>query len=63
MTKDMQTAIAAPIVTGFIVSAAGSFSIAFVVAGVVMLIGILSITFFLGCIEKIPDEEKKAILD
>ncbi|EUJ24060.1 major facilitator superfamily protein [Listeria grandensis FSL F6-0971] len=57
------TAIAAPIVTGFIVGATGSFSIAFVVAGVVMLIGILSITIFLGRIEKIPDEEKKAILD
>lgn len=52
------TAIAAPIVTGFIVGATGSFSIAFVVAGVVMLIGILSITLFLGRIEKIPDEDK-----
>ncbi len=41
-------AIAAPIVTGAIVTATGSFEEAFLVAGIVLLIGILSYVFVLG---------------
>ncbi|HYW34573.1 MAG TPA: MFS transporter, partial [Balneolaceae bacterium] len=45
--------ILAPIVTGFLVGGTGSFAIAFLVAGVVLLIGILSYIFLLGEIEQI----------
>ncbi|HET7657577.1 MAG TPA: MFS transporter [Bacillales bacterium] len=45
--------IAAPIVTGYIVQGSGSFAIAFLVAGIVLLIGILSYVFMLGKIEQI----------
>jgi MFS family permease len=45
--------IAAPIVTGFLVGGTGSFAIAFLVAGAVLLIGILSYLFLLGEIEQI----------
>lgn len=45
--------IAAPIVTGFVVGGTGSFAIAFLVAGAVLLIGILSYIFMLGKIEQI----------
>lgn len=47
--------ILAPIITGFIVLKTGSFSSAFVVAGVVLLIGIVSYVFVLGRIEPVPD--------
>ncbi len=46
---------AAPIVTGFIVGATNSFSNAFFVAGVILVIGIFSFVFLLGKIEPIPD--------
>jgi sugar phosphate permease len=45
----------APIVTGFIVGSTKSFSIAFVVAGVVLLIGMVSFVFLLGRIEPLPE--------
>ncbi|MET3133674.1 ACS family D-galactonate transporter-like MFS transporter [Oxalobacteraceae bacterium GrIS 1.11] len=48
---------AAPIVTGFIVGATNSFTNAFFVAGVILLIGILSFVFVLGKIEPIADPE------
>ncbi|WLI90822.1 MFS transporter [Massilia sp. R2A-15] len=46
---------AAPIVTGFIVGATNSFANAFMVAGVILVIGIVSFVFVLGRIEPIPD--------
>jgi sugar phosphate permease len=46
--------IAAPIVTGFIVSATGSFAFGFVVAAAVLVVGILCYIFLLGRIEQIP---------
>jgi ACS family D-galactonate transporter-like MFS transporter len=48
-------AIAAPIVTGAIVTATGSFEGAFLVAGVVLLVGVLSYVFVLGRLEPIPE--------
>ncbi len=45
----------APAVTGFIVGATNSFSAAFLVAGVVLLVGILAYVFVLGRIEPIPE--------
>ena len=45
----------APMVTGFIVGATNSFSSAFMVAGVVLLIGIFSYVVVLGRIEPIPE--------
>jgi MFS transporter, ACS family, D-galactonate transporter len=47
--------VVAPIVTGFIVLETGSFSSAFVVAGVVLIVGIFSYIFVLGRIEPVPD--------
>ncbi len=49
------TGIAAPIITGFIVGATQSFSRAFLLAGVMLAIGIVSYVFVLGRIEQIPD--------
>lgn len=46
--------IVAPIATGFIVSATGSFAIGFIVAAVVLVVGILCYIFLLGRIEQIP---------
>lgn len=46
---------AAPIVTGYIVGSTNSFSMAFVVAGVVLLVGMAAFVFLLGPIESIPD--------
>lgn len=46
---------AAPIVTGMIVGATNSFANAFMVAGVILLIGIVSFVFVLGKIEPLPD--------
>ena len=51
---------AAPIVTGFIVGATDSFTNAFFVAGVILVIGIVSFVFVLGKIEPIPDPEPAA---
>ncbi len=47
--------IAAPIVTGFIVGSTGSFAIGFIVAGVVLAIGIICYVVLLGRIEQIPN--------
>jgi MFS transporter, ACS family, D-galactonate transporter len=49
--------VAAPITTGYIVGATNSFSGAFLVAGVVLLIGILSYVFLLGEITPLPDQQ------
>lgn len=46
---------AAPIVTGFIVGATNSFANAFLVAGIILLIGIVSFVFVMGKIETIPE--------
>ena len=46
---------AAPIATGFIVGATGSFGNAFLLAGVILVVGILSFVFLLGRIESIPE--------
>ncbi|HEY1394361.1 MAG TPA: MFS transporter [Methylibium sp.] len=51
---------AAPIVTGFIVGATNSFTNAFIVAGVILLVGIVSFVFVLGRIEPIPDPSSSA---
>ena len=48
-------AIAAPIATGAIVTATGSFEGAFAVAGVILLLGIASFTLLLGRLEPIPE--------
>ncbi len=48
-------AIVAPIVTGAIVTATGSFEGAFLVAGLVLLLGIFSYTVVLGRLEPIPE--------
>jgi MFS transporter, ACS family, D-galactonate transporter len=46
--------VAAPVITGFIVGITHSFSGAFLVAGIVLLVGIVSYVFVLGPIEPIP---------
>ncbi len=48
-------AIVAPIATGAIVTATGSFEGAFLVAGLVLLVGILSYVFVLGRLEPLPE--------
>jgi len=45
----------APIVTGYIVGATNSFGNAFLVAGVVLVVGIAAFTFLLGRIEAVPE--------
>jgi MFS transporter, ACS family, D-galactonate transporter len=45
----------APIVTGFIVGLTASFSGAFLVAGIALVIGIFGYVVLLGRIEPIPD--------
>ncbi len=50
--------VVSPIVTGFIVLATGSFSSAFLVAGVVLIVGIFFYVFVLGRIEPVPDLER-----
>jgi MFS transporter, ACS family, D-galactonate transporter len=47
--------VAAPIVTGYIVGYTQSFTNAFLVAGVGLVLGIVSFVFILGRIEPIPD--------
>jgi len=46
--------IAAPIVAGYVADATGSFALNFVIAGVILVLGILSYLFLLGRIEQIP---------
>jgi ACS family D-galactonate transporter-like MFS transporter len=48
-------AVAAPVVTGYIVAGTSSFSNAFIAAAVVLLIGIVSYVWILGRIEPIPE--------
>jgi MFS-type transporter involved in bile tolerance (Atg22 family) len=50
-------AIAAPIITGYIVSATHSFAAAFVSATVVLLLGIAGYVLLLGRIEPIPEPQ------
>ncbi len=52
--------VVAPVTTGYIVDLTGSFNGAFLVAGLVLLVGILSYVFALGRIEPIPDRETAA---
>jgi len=47
--------IAAPIITGYVIGGTNSFSTAFLIAAVVLVIGILSYVFLLGKIEPIPE--------
>ncbi|MGA3347569.1 MAG: MFS transporter [Candidatus Sulfotelmatobacter sp.] len=49
------SAISAPIITGYIVSAWHSFAAAFVTATVILVLGILGYVFLLGRIEAIPE--------
>ncbi len=46
--------IAAPIITGIIVGRTGSFALGFIIAGIVLALGILSYVFLLGDITQIP---------
>lgn len=50
--------ILAPIVTGFIVGATGTFAAAFVVAAIILFIGILSYVFLLTDLDPIPSQDK-----
>ena len=50
----------APAVTGFVVGATNSFSLAFLVAGIVLLIGIFFFVVVLGKIEPIPEPDAVA---
>ena len=50
----------APAVTGFVVGATNSFSLAFLVAGVVLLVGIFFFVVVLGRIEPIPEPDAVA---
>jgi len=45
----------APIATGLIVASTHSFTNAFLVADVILVLGIMSIVFVMGKIEPIPD--------
>jgi MFS family permease len=49
------SAISAPIVTGYIVSATHSFAAAFAIATAVLLLGIASYVLLLGRMERIPE--------
>jgi MFS transporter, ACS family, D-galactonate transporter len=48
--------VVAPVTTGYIVGLTNSFSGAFLIAGVVLLIGIFSYIVLLGRIEPLPDQ-------
>jgi MFS family permease len=52
--------VAAPVITGFIVGLTRSFAGAFLVAGVVLLVGIVAYVFVLGRIEPIPEPVPRA---
>jgi hypothetical protein len=47
--------VAAPVITGYIVSGTGSFALAFVGPRIALLIGIVSFTVLLGSLDPIPD--------
>jgi ACS family D-galactonate transporter-like MFS transporter len=47
--------VVAPVTTGYVVGATGSFAGAFLVAGVILVIGIVAYVFILGQLEPIPD--------
>lgn len=49
--------VAAPIVTGYIVGATDSFTNAFMIAGVILAVGIVSFVFVMGRIENIAEPE------
>jgi MFS family permease len=49
--------VAAPVVTGFIVGATNSFTNAFLIAGVILLVGIVSFVFVMGRIEPIAEPD------
>ncbi|GCE23376.1 MFS transporter [Dictyobacter kobayashii] len=49
--------IAAPIVAGYILQATKSFAANFLVAGAILILGIISFLFLLGRIEQIPEPE------
>ncbi|GAB3463728.1 MFS transporter [Massilia terrae] len=51
---------AAPIITGMIVGATNSFTNAFFVAGVILVVGIFCFVFVLGKIEPVPEPEAQA---
>jgi MFS transporter, ACS family, D-galactonate transporter len=51
--------VVAPITTGYIVGATHSFSSAFLVAGVILAIGIFSFVFVMGKIEPIPEPDQR----
>ncbi|MFL4476163.1 MFS transporter [Paeniglutamicibacter sp. MACA_103] len=51
--------VSAPIVTGFLVQATGNFNLAFIVAGVILLIGVFFYTVVLGPIEQIPSAAER----
>lgn len=52
------SAIVAPIVTGMIVGASGSFSSAFILAAVILVIGIFAYTIMLGEVKAIPEPDE-----
>ena len=51
--------VAAPVVTGFIVGATNSFTNAFLIAGVILLVGIVSFVFVMGRIEPIAEPQER----
>ena len=53
----MFAAIAAPIVTGYLIGSRNDYSRAFVAAAIAILVGIAGYAFLLGKIERIPDPE------
>jgi MFS family permease len=48
-------AIAAPVITGYLVGTKNDFSRAFVVAAAALVVGIAGYVFLLGAIERIPE--------
>jgi hypothetical protein len=52
--------VAAPVITGFVVGLTHSFAGAFLIAGVVLLVGIVSYVVVLGRIEPIPEPSDPA---
>jgi sugar phosphate permease len=58
-TNNMMGA-AAPAITGYVVGATNSFANAFLVAGIVLLVGMASFVFLLGRIEPLPEPEPAA---
>lgn len=58
--NNMMGAIA-PIVTGYIVGSTHSFTNAFLVAGVMLIIGVIAFVFLLGRIEAIPEPSAKTV--